>query len=515
MDPENLSDRAARAALWRLAGSAVGTVSELAVGVLLARLLAPADFGLMGLAVIVLGLARALGDFGIGQAVVQRATLTDRHVRTAFTFSVLLGLAIAFVVMACAPLGGLLMGDSRVTPVLRVLAAAFAFRGSAVVADALLRRELDFRRPFFIDSATYLLAYGGVALPLALGGSGAWSLVWGSLVQAGLASAAQLAATRHSVRPLLARRELLDLLRFGVGAQLNRCANFVALNGDNFVVGRWAGVASLGVYQRAYSLMNVPHVLASNLMTSVLFPAFVRLQNDQERLRRGYLLMTKLTATIAAPVTGAMAIIAPHMVRAVYGSQWDDVVGPLQILCLAGYFRALYHLGGVVAQSVGQVYAELRRQVIYGVLVVVGALLGSPYGLPGVAVGVSLAIMFMFLSTAQLALRVTGTPWHVYCRVQLPALVTGGITCGIVLVVRLTLEALNASSMVITLVAVAASGVPATASLLRTLGDPGFEPLRARLPAGCARLILSARPHSEAWFGAFLYRSASGVGPPE
>src|SRR5438105_9102303 len=92
---ESLTDRTTRAAEWRLAGAAVGAGSQFAIGVLLARLLPPADFGVMALAFVVLGLARPLGDLGLGGAVVQRRELTDRHVRTAFTSSVLLGLAVA------------------------------------------------------------------------------------------------------------------------------------------------------------------------------------------------------------------------------------------------------------------------------------------------------------------------------------------------------------------------------------------------------------------------------------
>src|SRR5437773_2724149 len=204
---ESLTDRTTRAAQWRLAGAAVGAVAQLAVGVVLARLLVPADFGVMTLAFVVLGLAQPLSDLGIGGAVVQRNELTNRHVRTAFTFSVLLGLAIATVMAAAAPLGGFIMRNASVTSVLRALAAGFAFRGTAVAAGALLRRQLDLRRLFFIETGSYVLGYGVVAVSLALYGYGVWSLVWGWLLQSLLTSGGQVATVRHSLRPLLAWRE--------------------------------------------------------------------------------------------------------------------------------------------------------------------------------------------------------------------------------------------------------------------------------------------------------------------
>src|SRR5437867_762534 len=202
---ETLTARTARAVQWRLAGAVVGAVSQLAVGVLLARLLTPADFGVMAFAFIVLDFARPLLDLGIGGAVVQRVELTDRHVRTAFTFSLLVGVAVAAVIAMVAPLGAVAMRNPNVTPILRVLSVGFAFQAAATVAEALLRRQLDFRGLFFIDAGSFVLGYGGVAIVLAFRGYGVWSLVWGSIVQSLLASGAQLGAVRHSVRPLLAR----------------------------------------------------------------------------------------------------------------------------------------------------------------------------------------------------------------------------------------------------------------------------------------------------------------------
>jgi O-antigen/teichoic acid export membrane protein len=490
---ESLGDRTARAAQWRLAASVIGAASQFAVGVLLARLLAPADFGLVALAFVVLGLARPLGDLGIGSAVVQRAELTDRHVRTAFTFSVLLGLAVAIVIILGAPLGSFVVRDPKVTSVLRVLAIGFAVGGTAVVAGALLRRQLDFKTQFFIDTTSYVLGYGGVAVTLALTGQGVWSLVWGGLAQTLLASCAQLAVTRHSIRPLLARRELRELLHFGFGASVNACVNYVALNADSFVVGRWIGATGLGLYNRAYGLMNLPYTYAASVMSSVLFPAFAQVQRESARVRGAFLLLTQLTAMIAAPAMGTLAIVAPHLVRALYGSQWTGAVLPLQILCVAGYFRALYHLGGVVAQSVGRVYSDLRNQTVYAGMVIGGALLGSHYGLAGVAAGVGVAILYMFVATSHLALRATGTTLSAYVRVQLGALITAGCTCGVAISVRLLLETRHASSAVTTLLVLVMAAVPWSAGMLWTLGEPRFEPLRLRLPYSCARLVAALR----------------------
>jgi O-antigen/teichoic acid export membrane protein len=235
--------------------------------------------------------------------------------------------------------------------------------------------------------------------------------------------------------------------------------------------------------------MNLPQTHAAGVMSVVMFPAFAQVQGEPARVRSGYLLVTRLTAIIAAPAMTAMAIVAPHLVRALYGPQWIGAVVPLQIFSLAGYFRALYHLGGVVAQSVGRVYGELWRQVTYAAAVIGGTLVGSRYGLPGVAAGVSVAILYMFAATGQLALRATGTPWRVYFRVQVGAVVTAGFTAAIAHFVRLLLEVGRVSSAMITLTVLAAAAVPWSVGILWTLGQPDCEPLRGGLPAWAVRLV--------------------------
>jgi PST family polysaccharide transporter len=394
---------------------------------------------------------------------------------------------------AAAPLGAAALRDAKVTPVLRLLSVGIVLRGTSVVAEALLWRNLDFRRQFLIETTSYVLGYGGVAVGLALLGHGVWSLVWGGLAQTLIASLAQLAAVRHPISPLLAVTELQELLGFGIGAATSACVNYVALNGDYFVVGRLMGAVDLGLYTRAYTLMNLPQTYAAGVMSRVMFPAFAKVQGEPARVRSAYLVVTRLTAMIAAPAMATMAIVAPHLVRGLYGPQWAGAVVPLQILSIAGYFRALYHLGGVVAQSVGRVYGELWRQATYAAAVVGGSLAGSRYGLPGVAVGVSAAILYMFIATGHLALNATDTPWRMYLRVQLGAFATAGVTCAVALFLRLLLEAWQCSSVVIAIAVLSGAAVPWSAGMLWGLADPDLESLRASWPRWCVRLVVALR----------------------
>jgi O-antigen/teichoic acid export membrane protein len=252
------------------------------------------------------------------------------------------------------------------------------------------------------------------------------------------------------------------------------------------------------LYTRAYGLMNLPHTYAASVVSSVLFPAFSQVQGDPARLRRGYLLATAVTAMVAAPALGTLAVAAPHLVVAVYGAEWAGAVVPLQILCVAGYFRALYHLGGAVAQSVGWVYAELWRQTGYAALVIAGSLIGARDGIAGIATGVGVAILFMYVASGQLALRAIQASWRRYLRVQLGALTTAAATCVVALSIRLGLEAYGVSSGIITAAVLAGAAIPWSAGFLWQLSGPDLDLVRARLPGACARPVERLRIMREA-----------------
>lgn len=444
---ETLSDRTFRAGKWRLASAMLQGGLQFGVGVLLARLLPPEDFGLVALALIAVGLAGMVADLGLGPAVIQRRPLTERHIRVAFTGSVLLGTGVAVLLSLVAPLVALAVRNAAVTPVLRLLALVFVLAGVGTTARGLLQRRLDFRRLFVVDVTSYSIGYAGVAFTMALLGYGVWSLVWGTLVQGFLGAVLALTLSRHPVRPLLARAELQHLLGFGAGISLNLVVNYFARYGDNFIIGRWLGSYMLGLYARAYNLMLLPQTYIASAASSVLFPAFAEARTDPVRLGRAYLMAIQLTALITAPVMAGMIVAAPHMIVGLYGAPWAGAALPLQILSAAGLFRAVYHLAGALTQASGHVYAETRRQVGYAVLVVVGALLGLRWGVAGVAVGVSIAIGYMYLAMAQLSLRILGQNWSSFFAAQLPGVVLAVFVGSVAVVVRVLLERQNVSSL--------------------------------------------------------------------
>lgn len=440
MSAPTLSQRTVRAGQWRMAAWGVQATLQLGVGILLARLLPPAEFGLAGLAMVVITFATLVSELGLGIAVVQRRPLTGRHVRTAFTASLGMGIGAAIVIYLLSPFSAPLLRQPELPPLLRAMTLVFVFGALGATARAMLQRELDFRRLAAIDVASYGFGYAAVAVPMALSGYGAWSLVIGSVVQSALGAVLALAFARHPLRPLLGRTELRELCGFGVTATLNQVVNGVARNADNLLVGRLLGPAALGVYARAFNLMTLPLAAVGDVMWHVLLPAMAEVRDDRTRLGRAYLAAVQASALAAAPLMAGLAAAAPQIAAGVYGPAWSGMAAPLQVLCLAGAFRAVYHVSGALTHASGRVMAELWRQAVYAALVVAGAVVGSRWGVVGVAAGVVVSIAFMYLAMARLSLRIAGLRWRDFFAAQLPGAALGAMVGAAAWSVALALE---------------------------------------------------------------------------
>jgi O-antigen/teichoic acid export membrane protein len=415
-----LTARTARALTWRLATRTAAFGLRLAVLVAFARLVGVEAFGLLNQAMIVMGLAAVASEFGMASAVIQARNLTKTHIRVAFTISVLSGTLLTLVVYLAAPVAAWLFREPAVIPVLRLV--CFVFLGTALgtTAGALLQRNLAFRALFVIEFGSYALGYAGVGIGLALAGYGIWALAWAPVVEALLRALFLYAACRHPVRPSLAPTAAAQLVRYGTGLTLARVANYVALNGDNAIVGRNLGVAALGLYGRAYQLMTLPMSELSEVVGTVLFPAYAEIQDQPERFRKASLAVVSLSAMLVFPLLAGLAITAPELVAGAFGEPWRGAILPLQVLCAGGFFRCIYSLGDSVARARGAVYSQAWRHAVYALCVLAAASIGCIWGLVGVAVGVNLALGIMYLLMAHLNVRLTGASWREFFWCQVP-----------------------------------------------------------------------------------------------
>jgi PST family polysaccharide transporter len=435
-----LTKRSIAGVLWT--GLSVGAEDLLQIVALmvLARLLAPADFGLFAATMIVIGLATIFGGLGVAPAIVQRPVLEPRHVRTGFTLSILLCLTMAGLVWAGAPLIAHMFRLPELAPVVRATAVVFLLQGFSSVAHALAQRALRFGWLAGVHAAALTAGYVVVGPLLAWQGFGVWALIGALLVQNLTRMTLLQIGQPHPMRPQLDRRAVAELLYFGGGFTLARIGNYLASQADKLVVGRWLGAQTLGVYVLTVQLVAAPAVLVGQVLDRVLFPTMALVQREPSRLARAYRSAVSICAVVALPTSVLVALLAAEIIEVLLGGQWSNAVAPLQILAFGILFRTSYKLGDSVARATGAVYARAWRQALFAVTVAVMAFVGQRWGICGVAVGAVVALALNFLLMSQLGLRLVGLEWRTFCAAHVPGLLlaaaVGALTGPLVLLLR-------------------------------------------------------------------------------
>jgi O-antigen/teichoic acid export membrane protein len=398
---------AARGGLWLAATMVVSRASGFLFSIILARLIAPGEFGLFGMANVVLTAVAMLAELGLSAALVQRTRGRDYQdaASTAFWTSVVVGWTLVAANALFAPLTAWYFGDPAVTGILRVMGLQLGINAVGAVHHALLSRELDYRRKLLPDTVPGIVN-GGVAVAAAAYGWGAWSLVAGA--QLGALVGVVVVWTLCRWRPSFVWRSELAgaLLSYGrhvIGAELLR---FVTLNVDYLVVGRLFGPVALGVYTLAFNLANLVVSNIGFLFARVAFPLFCRLQHDPDRLRESYLRLLGHLALLTIPAMVGLCLLAEEVITVVYGVQWAGAVVPLRVLTVLGAVRALATLSGDVVRALGRPDILGRLGLLTAVLTVSGTILGAAFGLVGVAVAETLVAILTasLLARASLAL---------------------------------------------------------------------------------------------------------------
>ena len=430
--PRGLTGRAIGGMFWTFSGTGVQVMVQLLAIMALGRLLTPEEFGLMGAATVVIACSQIVSQIGVGPAIIQRRELEPAHVRVAVTLSFVLGLLLGAIVWLGAPLIASFYRMPELEPVLRTVAFLFPLDGLNTVSKSLLTRQLRFRLYIALDAGSYIVGYAGVGVLLAWLGYGVWALVVAHLAQGTLRTAAMYLAARHPVRPSLNLRASRDLLSFGFGHSMAQIGTLLSQQGDNLVVGRWLGAAALGVYGRAYNLMVMPASAFGRIVNRVLFPVMAQVQDERDRLANAYERALAIVALLSLPLGSFLWVVAPEFILVVLGPAWGGVVLPFRLFTVSLLFRMSSKISDACTKAAGEVYKRALIQFAYAALVVVGAIIGQRWGVGGVAVCVSIAMGFNWLSMAQLGRSVTGLDWGRFARAHtaavLLALVIGAAT---------------------------------------------------------------------------------------
>ena len=407
---KDLKERTIRGGLVVISGQTAMFVLRTASLVVLARLLTPKDFGLVGMVAAVTGVLEIFKDAGLSLITVQRATITEEQTSTLFWINVLVGMMLFGVSLAIAPLLVAFYNESRLFWVTTAMGCGFVFSGAAAQHGALLNRQMRFATLTTINVVASSISIA-LAIILAASGYGYWSLVGMNITLPATGCVlVWLAAQWIPGRP---RRKVgaRSMLRFGGTVTLNSLIVYFVNNADKVLLGRFCGAEALGIYGRAYQLINVPTQNLNGAIGSVALPALSRLQDDPDRSKNYFLKGYSIVLAMTLPVTIACALFADELILVLLGPKWKDAVTVFRLLTPAVLAFALLNPFAWHVLSTGKVGRLLKMALVIAPIVIAGYAFGLRYGPGGVALGYSAALTLLIVPVIAWAKNGTAISW--------------------------------------------------------------------------------------------------------
>jgi PST family polysaccharide transporter len=383
-----------------------------------ARILSPADFGLVEMAGFVGILTGVVAEFGIGTAVLQMREL-DRHVLAQLnTVAVLLNSAAFAVSALCAPLIAAFFRAEQLKILVVVNSLGFFVAAAQSIPGGLLQRDMDYRRLSLAESAQAVVQ--AVTLVAgALVGIGYWALVAAPF--AGKAACAVLTVYWRPVRLAIPRwKEIRAPLRFGSEIALSRLAGMAYAQADGIIVGRLLGESALGSYRLAISLASAPADKVAALIMRVTGPLFSRVQNDLGLVRRYFLFITDAIALSIFPLVFGLTVVAPEAVTVMLGPKWQGAIAPMQWLAASMALRSLNSLMAQVLTSLRFTTFLLWMSVLTFLVMPVSFAVATHWGTAAVAAVWVITSPITMLPPAVKLFRAIGSGFREYGKILLP-----------------------------------------------------------------------------------------------
>jgi len=405
---ENLTKQTLFGFFWLAFGKAGKAILQLLILGILARLLGPTEFGLITLALIVTSFSDIFTDLGFGPAIIQKRELNDSDIYTSFTFSVIFGVILLFVVWIFAPFIASFFRNDGLTPILRAISPVLFLSSIGSTPQGLLYRNMKYKESSMLQIISYSIGYGLVGIIFAYAGYGVWALVFAVLGQSILSTILYFYYSKQAIRFAFDKKSFKELLHFGSGYSLSKIFTHLGNKGEKIVVGRVLGVDSLGLYERGFTIVKFIAGLVGEIIDQVLFAPIAKKQDERELVGKIFLELTYITCTLLMPASVFIYCNADSIVKILLGDKWGETVTIVQIMAISLFFLVCTRIGSTVAKSLGDVMNRAVRTFIYSVVVIVGAYAGSKWGINGVATAVTGAIILNYILAFSQTNKLTG-----------------------------------------------------------------------------------------------------------
>lgn len=394
---------------WSAINSLFSRVSQVGVGIILARLIAPDQFGVYAAALVVLNIVISVSEMGVSVALV-RAKEEDvaRIAPTVSTLSIASGTLLALLCAIGAPWFAQALNAPAATSLIRVMSLALIVAGASATPAAFLQREFRQDHKLVADMASFFIGTA-IAIGMAFAGFGAMSLAWSRVATNVTAAVIMFALTKQRYRPGFDRKEAKALLAFGLPLAGSSLLVFAVLNVDYIVVGSVLGPLALGLYLLAFNLSSWPVGAFSMPVRSVSLPAFSRLREEPERFRKAFQRGLQLLALFTVPACVLLGAFGRPLVRFVYGPRWGQAASVLALLAALAAARVALELAYDCLASAGRSRSILYIHALWLAALVPALTIGAHLdGIRGVGIGHVLVVFCLVVPAYLAALRPFG-----------------------------------------------------------------------------------------------------------
>lgn len=378
--PDSLKQKAAKGVLWSTIERFSVQGVQFLIMIVMARLLTPHDYGLIGMLVIFIAVAQSLIDSGFSQALIRKQDRTETDNNTVFYFNIVVSVLLYLIFYVSAPFVANFYNTPQLCPVMRVVCLSIIFNSFAVVQRALLTIRIDFKTQAKA-ALTAAVISGIIGIAMAYQGFGVWSLVTQQLFNLGINTGLLWLLSKWRPRLLYSWQSFHELFAFGSKLLASGLLDTIYRNIYPIVIGKLFSATSLGHYTRAHQFSEFPSSNITGIIQRVTYPVLCEIQNDDIRLASIYRRFLKLSAFVIFPLMIGLSSVAKPSVNIVLGPQWEFCGQLLQILCFGMMWYPIHAINLNLLQVKGRSDLFLRLEIIKKILGVSVLCITAPSGL--------------------------------------------------------------------------------------------------------------------------------------
>ena len=386
-----LKDKAIKGASWSLAGNIIQNLSSFIIGIILARILTPAEYGLVGMASVFIFVTYVFVDSGFSTALIQKQVCTNTDYSTVFYVNLLISLIFFSILFFTAGFIADFYSEPGLVQIIRALAFLIILYALSIVHRSVITRKINFRLLNIIQISSQISS-GIIGIIMAYRGYGVWSLVWKTLLNQLFVNVQFWIFNKWYPTFEFSWSSLRQMFSFSSKLLVSGIINRIYEQLYNLIIGKFFSGRELGLYTRANQFKNLPSESLSGAIMSVSFPVFTQVQNDPDHLKQIAKKIIKATMFVNITAMMGMAAISKHLIVSLVGVNWIDATGYLQLLCVVGVFYPLHPINLNIITALGRSDLFLRLEIFKKILAI-------PVVLIGIITSVKIMIIGMIITS--------------------------------------------------------------------------------------------------------------------